>query len=237
MQEFATNGYVSDDFNRLQYSNTSSSSTSSPPSPQLPRCQFPGIAGGTAMAAAPTVPPAASLAAAHWINLNQYREQLNYVWRSMSALPYIPNVINNAGGLGMTSGGSQKNLNTLGLTMQPEQQVRSPSNANIMNSNNNINTKSSKRYVNGKSGKELVSFQSCLSSLQSYMATPFNYRYLAIVFSVKITMNPKPSLIVIRCATRMVVFYVPSCAPMFALFVALQGTRRIPLNTAQRNPS
>lgn len=162
MQEFATNGYVSDDFNRLQYSSNSASSTSSPPSPQLPRCQFPGITGGTPMAAANTVPPAASLAAAHWINLNQYREQLNYMWRSMSALPYMPNVINNTGGLGMTSGSSQNNLNTLGLAMQPEQQVRSPSNANIINSSNNINTKLSKRYVNGKSGKEMVSFWSWL---------------------------------------------------------------------------
>lgn len=171
MQEFASNGYVSDDFNRLQYNNnnssSSSNSTSSPPSPQLPRCpQFPGMSGGTPG----TVPPAAaaaSLAAAHWINLNQYREQLNYVWRSMSALPYIPNVVNNTAGLGHLSsggvgvGGSQKNLNTLGLAMQPEQQqVRSPSTANIINTNNNNNNtnKLGKRYVNGKSGKEMVSF-------------------------------------------------------------------------------
>lgn len=173
MQEFASNGYVSDDFNRLQYnhnnnnsSSSSSNSTSSPPSPQLPRCpQFPGMSGG----APGTVPPAAaaaSLAAAHWINLNQYREQLNYVWRSMSALPYIPNVVNNTAGLGHLSsgggGGSQKNLNTLGLAMQPEQQqLRSPSTANIINTNsnntNNNTNKLSKRYVNGKSGKEMVS--------------------------------------------------------------------------------
>ncbi|KAH8417244.1 hypothetical protein KR222_007043, partial [Zaprionus bogoriensis] len=142
MQEFAANGYVSDDFNRLQYSNSNSSS---PPSPQMPRCQLP-IAGGGAMAAAAGNVPH-PLAAAHWINLNNYREQLNYVWRSMS-LPYMPNVANTSTGLGLPTG-SQKSLNTLGLTMQPEQ-VRSPSNANIINNN-----KLPKRYLSGKS-KEIV---------------------------------------------------------------------------------
>ncbi|KAH8307629.1 hypothetical protein KR044_005897, partial [Drosophila immigrans] len=134
MQEFAANGFVSDDFNRLQCSNSSSATM---PSSQLPHQQFPISAGNSITTTARPIPQ--SLATAHWMSLNNYREQLNNVWRSMS-VSYIPNVTNNAG---MTAP-SQKN--PVGLTL--------PLDHNVMHSNaNNVNfsnTKVNKRYVNGK---------------------------------------------------------------------------------------
>lgn len=136
MQEFATNGFVSDEFSRFQYNNPSSA-TPIPPS-QFPR-QFP-IAAGNNMAGTSPIPH--SLAAAHWISLNNYQEQLNNVWRSMS-LPYLPNA-----GLGMAAN-NQKNLNPMGVAMPPDH-MRNANNVNIANNNKNH-----KRHVNGKT-KELI---------------------------------------------------------------------------------
>ncbi|XP_034484518.1 protein nanos [Drosophila innubila] len=142
MQEFAANGFVTDDLNRFQYTNPGSVT---PPSSQLPP-QFP-MCPGTAMAATVGNIPH-SLAAAHWISLNNYREQLNNVWRSMS-MPYLPNMANNAA-LGMPAGNSQKNLNSMGQTVPPDHM------RNVNNSNSNIaNNKLNKRLVNGKT-KETV---------------------------------------------------------------------------------
>jgi len=140
MQEFAANGFVTDDMNRFQYTNPGSVT---PPSSQLPP-QFP-MCPATAMAATVGNIPH-SLAAAHWISLNNYREQLNNMWRSMS-MPYLPNMANNAA-LGMPAGNSQKNLNPMGLTVPPDHMR----NVNNSNTNNKVN----KRLVNGKT-KEMVS--------------------------------------------------------------------------------
>ncbi|KAM8704111.1 hypothetical protein ACLKA7_008682 [Drosophila subpalustris] len=140
MQEFATNGFVSDDFNRLQYSNSSSAT---PPTSQLP-AQFP-ISAGNSMAATAAIPH--SLAAAHWLSLN-YREQLNNVWRTMS-MPYLPNMASNAGlGMTNTAATSQKNLNAMGVAMSPDHMRN-------VNNSNSANNKLHKRFVNGKA-KELV---------------------------------------------------------------------------------
>ncbi|XP_064556184.1 protein nanos isoform X2 [Drosophila montana] len=122
MQEFAANGYSS----------------------QLPS-QVPISSAGTGNATAEGATFPSSLAAAHWINLNNYREHLNHVWRSMS-MSYMPNVPANMG-LAMPTA-SQNNINTMGLAVPPDH-MRNLSNLNI--SNNKLN----KRYNNGKT-KELV---------------------------------------------------------------------------------
>lgn len=143
MQEFAANGYVSDEFNCFQYNNHSSVA---PQSSQLPS-QVPissAGTGGNATAEGATFP--SSLAAAHWINLSNYREHLNHVWRTMS-MSYMPNVAANMG-FAMPAA-SQNNINTMGLAVPPDH-MRNVSNLNI--SNNKLN----KRYNNGKF-KELVS--------------------------------------------------------------------------------
>lgn len=127
MQDFAANGYVSDDYNRYQCATTPQHSAYFPN-------QYPISTGvGHATAGAAT----ATLAAAQWISLNNYREQLNHVWRTM----YMPNVAANAGIA------IQKNLNTMGFTMTPDH-MRSSNNANI------ANNKQHKRY-NTKS-KDMV---------------------------------------------------------------------------------
>ncbi|KAH8359364.1 hypothetical protein KR093_006133, partial [Drosophila rubida] len=149
MQEFAANGFVSDDLNRFQH-NTSSSTAL--PSPQLPPQQFSVSAGNsmTATAAvAPALPMSQSLAAAHWMSLNNYREQLNTMWRTMS-MSYIPNVPNNSAGLGMPAT-NQKNPVSLTLPSDHNVVHNNANNANFSNSN-----KVNKRYVNGKA-KDSVS--------------------------------------------------------------------------------
>nr|AAA87460.1 nanos [Drosophila virilis] len=142
MQDFAANGYVSDEFNCFQYNNHSSVA---PQSSQLPS-QVPissAGTGGNATAEGATFP--SSLAAAHWINLSNYREHLNHVWRTMS-MSYMPNVAANMG-LAIPAA-SQNNINTMGLAVQPDH-MRNVGNLNI--SNNKLN----KRYNSGKF-KELV---------------------------------------------------------------------------------
>lgn len=136
MQEFAANGYVSDEFNCFQYNNQSSATPQPSPLPrQYPSCN----STASATSAASFVPP--SSAAPNWVNFNNYREQLNNVWRSMS---YVPNLATTAG-LAMTT---QKNIN-IGLPMPPDH-VRNISNVNV------ANNKLHKRYNNGKT-KALVS--------------------------------------------------------------------------------
>ncbi|EDW14047.1 protein nanos [Drosophila mojavensis] len=136
MQEFASNGYVSDELNCFQYNNQN---TVTPQSSPLPR-QYPaGNSTASATAAVSFVPP--SLAAAHWLNFNNYREHLNNVWRSMS---YVPNLATTTG----VAMGTQKNVN-VGQPMPPDQ-VRNISNVNVASTN-----KLHKRYNNGKT-KELV---------------------------------------------------------------------------------
>ncbi|XP_034112836.1 protein nanos [Drosophila albomicans] len=138
MQEFAANGFASDESNPYPYSNPSSVSMPAP-SP-LPAQQFTISAGNSMAAAAAPVQP--SLAAVHWMSLNNYREQLNNMWRNMS-MSYIPNVTNNAGQTMTTT--SQKCA--AGLPLPPDQ--------NVVH-NNFANNKVNKRYVNAKA-KDSVS--------------------------------------------------------------------------------
>ncbi|XP_030559765.1 protein nanos isoform X2 [Drosophila novamexicana] len=123
MQEFAANGYSSQLPSQVPISSAGT--------------------GGNATAEGATFP--SSLAAAHWINLSNYREHLNHVWRTMS-MSYMPNVAANMGFAMPAS--SQNNINTMGLAVPPDH-MRNVSNLNI--SNNKLN----KRYNNGKF-KELV---------------------------------------------------------------------------------
>lgn len=170
MQEFASNGYVSDEFNCFQYNNQS---TVTPQSSPLPR-QYPaGNSTASATAAASFVSP--SLATAHWLNFNNYREQLNNMWRSMS---YVPNLATTTG----AAMGTQKNVN-VGLPMPPDQ-VRNISNVNVASTN-----KLHKRY-HGKN-KDLVSRRLSLlvGVAPDHFVFPLRYRCPGTVFSVKTTMK------------------------------------------------
>ncbi|BFF90974.1 protein nanos [Drosophila madeirensis] len=137
MQEFASNGYVSDDLNCFAYSPA--------PTPANHLHRNLPAAGGQANPPQPL--PAPAPLSARW--LHNYREQLNNVWRSMAYMPCIGQT--NAGlqaqaqaqaqAAAVVASG-QNNLNAigLGLPLQPDH-FRHGNNP----SNNNSN-KMNKRY-------------------------------------------------------------------------------------------
>ncbi|ALC47674.1 nos [Drosophila busckii] len=132
MQEFASNGYISDDLNRMQNTNAQMS----PPLPLAYQAPAPPAASATTVignttGTANAMPP--SVAAAHWINLNNYREQLNNVWRNISYMP-MSNMAANAG-IAMAAA---NHLNSLGLAGVQADHMR------------NVNNKMPRRYNNGK---------------------------------------------------------------------------------------
>ncbi|KAH8250041.1 hypothetical protein KR026_004185 [Drosophila bipectinata] len=85
MQEFAANGYVSDDINRFHYGSAPPQALTPPPPPPLlaPLGQTSAAQASANVNLAPVSVPAPL--SAHW--LNNYREQLNNVWRQMSYMP------------------------------------------------------------------------------------------------------------------------------------------------------
>lgn len=91
MQEFAANGYVSDDINRFHYGSAPPQAMTPPPPPP-PSLQAP-LGHTSSPQASPNVNlmPVSVPAplTAHW--LSNYREQLNNVWRHMSYMPTATN--------------------------------------------------------------------------------------------------------------------------------------------------
>ncbi|KAH8318019.1 hypothetical protein KR074_000725 [Drosophila pseudoananassae] len=83
MQEFAANGYVSDDVSRFHYGSAPPQALTPPPPLQAPLGQTSAALASANVNLVP-VPVPAPLSA-HW--LNNYREQLNNVWRQMSYMP------------------------------------------------------------------------------------------------------------------------------------------------------
>ncbi|XP_016974820.1 protein nanos [Drosophila rhopaloa] len=144
MQEFAANGYVSDDLSRFSYGSVTPRSQTPPPAQQqqqemhLPLGHNPvqQPAGSTNL-----MPVPASLAS-HW--LHNYREQLNNVWRHMS---YIPATTSAVCLQAQAAVNMAPNLN-VGLPVQAEQLrgASSPS-TNVIKWN--------KRYNNNSKAKEI----------------------------------------------------------------------------------
>ncbi|XP_016960583.1 protein nanos isoform X2 [Drosophila biarmipes] len=139
MQEFATNGYVSDDLGRFSYGSAPPQAQTPPPAQQqqqqgmhLPLGRNPVLpSNGTNLMSVAT--PLAS----QW--LHNYREQLNSVWRNMS--------YNSAVGLqaqAQATVAMSPNLGVgvgLGLPVQPDQ---------LRGASNPSNNKVHKRYNNNK---------------------------------------------------------------------------------------
>nr|NP_001262723.1 nanos, isoform B [Drosophila melanogaster]AGB96103.1 nanos, isoform B [Drosophila melanogaster] len=141
MQEFATNGYASDDLGRMSYG-------SAPPQVQMPpqqqHQQQQGLHLPLGRNPAQLQTNGGNLMpiplATHW--LNNYREHLNNVWRNMSYIPAAPNTM---GLQAQTAATVSTNLGVgmgLGLPVQGEQ-LRGASNSS---NNNNNNNKVYKRY-------------------------------------------------------------------------------------------
>ncbi|XP_032579300.1 protein nanos isoform X2 [Drosophila sechellia] len=140
MQDFATNGYASDDLGRMSYGSAQPQAQTQPQQQHqqqqglhLPLGRNPAqlqVNGGNLM----PIP-----LATHW--LNNYREHLNNVWRNMS---YVPAATNTMGLQAQASATVSTNLGVgmgLGFPVQAEQ-LRGASNP----SNNNNNNKVYKRY-------------------------------------------------------------------------------------------
>ncbi|XP_016996353.2 protein nanos isoform X2 [Drosophila takahashii] len=152
MQEFATNGYVSDDISRFSYA-------SAPPQAQTPLPAQPqqqqqlqgmhmplGRNPGQPQSNGSNLMSVATPLATQW--LHNYREQLNNVWRHMS---YMPNS-NNSVGQSQASVTMSPNLGVgmgLGLPVQADQ-LRGASNPS-----NNINNKVHKQRYNNSKAKEI----------------------------------------------------------------------------------
>ncbi|XP_020814167.1 protein nanos isoform X2 [Drosophila serrata] len=140
MQEFATNGYVSDDINRLSYATTPPAAQTPPPAMQQQQQMHLPLGRNPQLPVNSNVIPLAAPLTAHW--LQTYREQLNNVWRHMSYMPAATNV---SGLQAQAAPAMSPNIGVginLGLPLQPEQ-VRNGTNLNT----NNIN-KMHKRFNN-----------------------------------------------------------------------------------------
>ncbi|XP_017041042.1 protein nanos [Drosophila ficusphila] len=158
MQEFAANGYVSDDISRFSYGCSVPPQSQTPPPAAQQQQQGISLPLGRNSAqplasGATFMPVPAPLATQTW--LHNYREQLNNVWRHMS---YVPSATNTAG-LQVQSAAVAMSSNLgvgmgLGLPMQAEQlrAVTIPSN-NLnkghkrFNSNNNKAKETSRHCV------------------------------------------------------------------------------------------
>ncbi|XP_017085031.2 protein nanos [Drosophila eugracilis] len=150
MQEFATNGYVSDDLSRFSYGNAPPQTQTPPPTQQQQQQGMhlslgrnpaqPSTSGANLMSMATPLPT-------HW--LQNYREQLNNVWRNMSYMPAATSAVGLQAQAAVTMSPNLAVGMNLGLPVQADQ-LRVASNPS-----NNIN-KVHKRYNNSK-GKEEVS--------------------------------------------------------------------------------
>ncbi|XP_002096281.2 protein nanos isoform X1 [Drosophila yakuba] len=84
MQEFATNGYASDDLSRFAYGSTPPQPQTPPPSQQQQGMHLP-LGRSPVQLQSNGANLMSNPLATHW--LNNYREQLNNVWRNMSYMP------------------------------------------------------------------------------------------------------------------------------------------------------
>lgn len=139
MQEFATNGYVSDDINRFSYATAPPPSQTPPPAMQQQQQMHLPLGRNPQQAASANMMPLGAPLTAHW--LQSYREQLSNVWRHISYMPAATTV---SGLQAQAAAAMSPNIGgvNLGLPLQPEQ-VRNGSNLN----NNNTN-KMHKRFNN-----------------------------------------------------------------------------------------
>ncbi|KAI8045423.1 protein nanos [Drosophila gunungcola] len=147
MQEFASNGYVSDDLSRFSYGSVPTRAQTPPPQQQQPGMYLPqGRNPVQQPASSGNLIPMPAPLATHW--LHNYREQLNNVWRNMSYMPATTSVV----GLQAQAAVSMApNLSVgvgQGLPIQTEQQ------RGASNPSNNIN-KVHKRYNNNSKAKEI----------------------------------------------------------------------------------
>ncbi|XP_017143077.1 protein nanos [Drosophila miranda] len=127
MQEFASNGYASDDLNCFAYSPAPS------PANQLHR-NLP--AAGAAANHPPQVVPAPAPLSARW--LQNYREQLNNVWRSMGYMPCIGTNANAGLQMHAQVQAASNNLSAMGLGL-PLQPDHFRHGSNPSNNNNKMN--------------------------------------------------------------------------------------------------
>ncbi|XP_030369410.1 protein nanos [Scaptodrosophila lebanonensis] len=166
MQDFAANGYVSDDFNRLQYSNPNATLVDSSPS-QTPLSEH----MTTAPLATHQLPPGlgnvfgnvpiSSLPALHWLNLNNYKDHLNNMWRKVSYgsshSPTNVGLMASVGNMGLVASGANINTscagsnanNPLGLGVNgPQDHIRTINGSNIklQKRQNNTKTKDVNRH-------------------------------------------------------------------------------------------
>ncbi|KQS38795.1 protein nanos isoform X2 [Drosophila erecta] len=143
MQEFATNGYASDDLSRFSYGSAPPQAQTPPPSQQQQQqgLHLP-LGRNTAQLHSNGANLMSNPLATHW--LNNYREQLNNVWRNMSYMPAVSSTVGlQAQAQVQAAATVSPNLGVgmgLGLPVQADQ-LRGASNPS-----NNNNNKVYKRY-------------------------------------------------------------------------------------------
>ncbi|XP_037728730.1 protein nanos isoform X2 [Drosophila subpulchrella] len=144
MQEFATNGYVSDDLGRFSYGSAPPQAQTPPPAqqqqPQQQGMHLPMGRNPVMQSNGANLMSVATPLASQW--LHNYREQLNSVWRNMSYTSAVQAqaqaTVAMSPNLGMGMG--------LGLPLQPDQ---------LRGASNPSNNKVHKRYNNNNKAKEI----------------------------------------------------------------------------------
>jgi len=144
MQDFATNGYVSDDLGRFSYGSAPPQAQTPPPAqqqqPQQQGMHLPLGRNPVMQSNGANLMSVATPLASQW--LHNYREQLNSVWRNMSYTSAVQAqaqaTVAMSPNLGMGMG--------LGLPLQPEQ---------LRGASNPSNNKVHKRYNNNNKAKEV----------------------------------------------------------------------------------